>query len=191
MLGQRHSPLLNQCRSIVYDAGPTLIHNWVCCKLCANTWHSSNAVSMLTHSLRRWPDIKTALVMFTDCCIVIRVTLSIPASKTPDNTIHWPNADVMLDHRLRCQANIIPPKTLQALITIFYHECIFSEHFLKTKVLNLWTSNVIFDKFIRTGVQHLAVSGLTVRLPVADSWIDEDGCTAMSTVSHTQHPSSP
>ena len=26
----------------------------------------------------------------------------------PDNTVHWPNADVMLDHRLLRWANIIP-----------------------------------------------------------------------------------
>ena len=91
MLGQRRSPLLLQCRSYVYAAGPTLIHHWVCCILCTNTWHSSNAVSMLTHSLRRWPDIETALgdcTVFPDSCIVIWGTLSIPAPETPDNTIH-------------------------------------------------------------------------------------------------------
>ena len=69
-----HSPLLVQCRSIVYDAGPTLIHHWVCCILRANTWHSINAVSMLTHSLRRWPVIETTLgdcTVFSDCCIML------------------------------------------------------------------------------------------------------------------------
>ena len=44
-------------------------------------------------------------------------------------------------------------RTLYALITIFNRECIFSKHFLKMKVLNLGISNVIFDMFIRTGVQ--------------------------------------
>ena len=33
------------------------------------------------------------------------------APETPDNTIHWPNADVMLSHCLRRLANIIPIKT--------------------------------------------------------------------------------
>ena len=87
MLCHRRSPLLVQCRSIVYDAGPTRIHHWVCCILCANTWHSPNAVSMLTHSFRRWPDSKTALgdcAVFSDCCmgVTMRVTLSIPARNT-------------------------------------------------------------------------------------------------------------
>ena len=43
-----------------------------------------------------------------------------------DNTVHWSNADVMLGHCLRRWANIIPTKTLQALITIFNRECIFT-----------------------------------------------------------------
>ena len=38
--------------------------------------------------------------------------LNIPAQETPDTTIHWPNADVMLGHRLRRWANLIPTKTL-------------------------------------------------------------------------------
>ena len=70
---------------------------------------------MLTHSLRRWPDIETALgdcTVFSDCCIVMRVTLSVPAPETLDNTIHWPNAAVMLGHRLRSWANIISTKAL-------------------------------------------------------------------------------
>ena len=53
--------------------------------------HSPNAASMLTHSLRRWPNIETTLgdcIVFSDCCIVMRVTLSIPAPETLDNTIH-------------------------------------------------------------------------------------------------------
>ena len=49
----------------------------VWCILCANTWHSTNAVPMLTYSYRRWPVIETALgdcTMFSDCCIML-VTL--------------------------------------------------------------------------------------------------------------------
>ena len=83
MLGQRHSLLLDQRRSIIYDAGLTLIRHWVCCLLCANTWHSPNSVPMLTHSLQRWPDIETAVcdcTEFSDCSMPVTmwVTLSIP-----------------------------------------------------------------------------------------------------------------
>ena len=35
-----------------------------------------------------------------------------PGARKTDHTIHWPNADVMLGHRLRRWANIIPTKTL-------------------------------------------------------------------------------
>ena len=95
----------------------TLIHHWVCCILCANMWHSPNAVSMLTHCLRCWPDIETALVdctVLSGCCmgVTMRVTLPIPGPETPDNTIHWHNADVMLGHCLRRWANIIPIKNI-------------------------------------------------------------------------------
>ena len=99
---------------------------------------SRDVVSMLIHSLRRWPDIETALgdcAVFSDCCIVMRVTLSIPAPETPDNTIHWTNTDVMLGHRLRRWANIIPTKTLQALLTIFNRECFFLNTFQRRKYL--------------------------------------------------------
>ena len=83
------------------------------------------------------------------------VSLSIPATETPDNTMHWPKADVMLGHCLRRWANIIQIKTLYALITIFNREGIFFLNiFLKTEVFNLGTSNVILDMFIRTGVQE-------------------------------------
>ena len=68
----------------------------------------------------------------------------------PDNTLHWPNADVMMGHCLRRWAIIILARTRYALITNIIVNILFSEHFLKTQVLNLRTSNVIFDLFIRT-----------------------------------------
>ena len=74
----------------VNDAGPTQIHHKVCCMLCGMRWHSPNAVSMLTHILRRWSVIETALcqcTVFADCCSML-VTLLIPEPETPDNTIH-------------------------------------------------------------------------------------------------------
>ena len=114
MLGQSRSSLLVQCRSIVYDADPTLIHHLVCYILCANTWHSPNAVSMLTHSLWRRPNIETALgdcTVFSDCCMGVTMgTISSP--QTADNTINWLNADVMLGHCLRSWANTISIKTI-------------------------------------------------------------------------------
>ena len=70
---------------------------------------------MLAHSLQRWTDIEAALddcTVFSDCCIVMRVTLFILAPETPDNTIHWPNAGAMMGHCLRGWASIIPTKTL-------------------------------------------------------------------------------
>ena len=121
MLGQPHRTSLVQCPPIVYVAGPTLIQHWVCCIFCAgtsaNTCHSPNAVSMLNQSLRRWPNIEIA---FGDCLLYV-----LPHSNAgdaflprrqkghfPDNMIHWPYADVMLRHRLRRWADIIPTKTL-------------------------------------------------------------------------------
>ena len=65
-------------------AGSMSVNHRVCCILCANTWHSTNTVSMLTNSLRRWPVIETAL---GDCRIML-VVFKIPAPETPDNTIH-------------------------------------------------------------------------------------------------------
>ena len=61
---------------------------------------------------RRWPDIETALGDCTVFADVMLMTLPISAPETPDNTIHWPNGDVMLGHRLRRWANIIPTETL-------------------------------------------------------------------------------
>ena len=90
---------------------------WVCCLLCTNTWHSPNAVSMLTHRLPRWPGIETALgdcIVFSDCCmpVTMLVTLTIPASETSHKTIYRPNTDgVMLGHCLQRWANIITIKT--------------------------------------------------------------------------------
>ena len=142
MLGQRCSPLLVQCRSIVYNARPTLIHHRVCCILYANTCHSPDAASMLTHGLSRWLVIETALgdcIIFSVSCIM-RVTLFVQVPETTDDTIHWPNSDVMLGHCLRRWANVIPAKTFWALNHKYKREYIFfSEDLLKTKVLNLRT----------------------------------------------------
>ena len=79
---------------------------------------SPNTVSILAQCLRGWPDIETALrdcPVFADCRITMRVRLSCSRrhkSHYPDNTIHWPNADVMQGHQLRCWANISPNLSL-------------------------------------------------------------------------------
>ena len=92
---------------------------------------------MLTHSLRRWPVIETTLgdcTVFSDCCIML-VTFKIPAPKTPDNTIHLSNADVVLGHRLRRWAIIIPfqPKPSKLLTTNIIVNIIFIIEYIKDK----------------------------------------------------------
>ena len=62
---------------------------------------------MLTHSLRRWPVIETAV----GYCTVLHYAgdaLTSRRQKKTYNMIHWPNAVVMLGSRLRRWANIIP-----------------------------------------------------------------------------------
>ena len=66
-----------------------------------------------THSLRRCPVIETTPCFLTAALCWWR--FHIPAPERQNNTIHWPNADVMLGHCLRRLANIIPTKTLQGL----------------------------------------------------------------------------
>ena len=58
------------------------------------------------------------------CCIML-VTLSTSEPETPDNTIRWPNADVIPGHRLRRCANIILTETLSALNLKYNGEYIF------------------------------------------------------------------
>ena len=74
------------------------------------------AGSMPFNRIRRWPNIETGL---GDCPVfaltAIWVTLYAPKGHYQDNTIHWPNCEIMLGHRLQRWANIIPTKTLKAL----------------------------------------------------------------------------
>ena len=70
----------------------------VCCILCANTGIHPMLFQCWCKVFDAGPSLKQHWVL-------------VP-SETPDNTIHWPNADVMLGHRLRRWANIIPIKTL-------------------------------------------------------------------------------
>ena len=71
------------------------------------------AGSMPGNCIRRWLNIETEL---GDCPVfaltAIRVTLDAPKGHYPDNTLHWPNCEIMLGQRLRRWANIISTKTL-------------------------------------------------------------------------------
>ena len=60
-----------------------------------------------------------------------------PKGHYPDNTIHWPNCEIMLSHRLRR----FQPKPFKPLKTNIFVTIFFSEDFLNTKVglLNLGT----------------------------------------------------
>ena len=66
--------------------------------------HLPNIVSMLAQRLRRWSDIETKLA---DCPVFAWTAIQVMLFSSrrqkipyPDNTIHWPNADIMLGHRL-------------------------------------------------------------------------------------------
>ena len=138
---------------------PSTNPSLVCSMLCANTWHLPNAVSMLTHSLPRWLDIETALgdcTVFSDCCmgVTMRVTLYFPVPETPvtrkHNTLANSNAGPLSATLGQHYSNQNPLRSNHYIQLWRY---IFSEHFLKTKALNLATSNAILEMFIRTGVQ--------------------------------------
>ena len=75
---------------------------------------------MLNYSLLHWPNNEIAL---GECPVFAGYVLPLSNAGDafsprrqkghfPDNTIHWPNADVMMGHRLQRLANIIPSKTL-------------------------------------------------------------------------------
>ena len=62
---------------------------------------------MLAQRFRRWPDIETALGDYPVFAGQLRHyyagdTFFLPSPEKPltDNTIHWPNAEVILGHRL-------------------------------------------------------------------------------------------
>ena len=67
---------------------------------------------MPDNRIRRWPNIETKL---DDCTVfaltAIGVRLYPPKRHYQDNTIHMPNCKILLRHRLRLRANIIPTKT--------------------------------------------------------------------------------
>ena len=87
------------------------------------------AGSMPVNHIRRWPNIETEA---GDCPLfvltAIGVTRYAPKGHYPDNTIHWPNCDIILGHRLRRWAASFQPKPFNLLTT----NIIVNMFFLKT-----------------------------------------------------------
>ena len=81
------------------------------------------AGSMPVNRIRHWPSIETEL---GECPVfaltAIRVTLYPTKGHYADDTIHWPNCEIMLGHHLQRWANIIPTKTLNHE---YNRECFF------------------------------------------------------------------
>ena len=115
MVGQSRSSLLVQCQSIVYDAGSTpdsntdRTHNSSTPASTAITGRLTNVASMMIQCVWQWPNKNPAFCILYFAAIAIGVTISSPVVTTQ---IHWPNCEIMLAHRLRRWANIIPTKTL-------------------------------------------------------------------------------
>ena len=164
MLGQRCSPLLDQCRSIVYDADPTLIYHRVCCIL----WQTRGIRPML---FQCWPTVFDAGPSLKQHWVIVPCFLTaalcwwrfnIPAPETPDSTINWPNADV-------CDAGptLFQPKPFKLLTT----NIIVNIYIFWTLVKDKSTEPKDLERYI---------------VHVHKNW-----CTEMWTVSHTQYPSFP
>ena len=69
----------------------------------ASTILRTNVVITFAHCLRRWPNIKPALV---DCTVFSGKHPEGGSHLIPANTRRWPNAGLMLAHRLRRWTNI-------------------------------------------------------------------------------------
>ena len=111
---QHCSPLLVQCRSIVYDADPTLIYNRYIVYFAQTRGIQPMLFQCCPTVFDAGPSLKQHWVIVS-CFLTAALCwwcFNIPAPGTPDNTIHCTNADVMLGHRLRRCAKIISTKTL-------------------------------------------------------------------------------
>ena len=96
--------------------GPTLIHHWFCCILCANTWHSPNAIfNVVPQSstlARHWNSIG----WFDHVCWLLHCYAGDafhPGARNTNYTINWPNTDVMLGHRLRLRPTLFRLKPFE------------------------------------------------------------------------------
>ena len=155
-IGLASQPIAAVMPTIVYDAGPALLQHWVCfIPSPANTCHSPNTVSKLAQRIRRWSNMEK---IFGDCLVFGEtghcMWVTLPSScrqksHYPDNTIYWPNVDVMLE-----TASMTLGQHYSNLIRLssnheYNCEYVLSEHFLDTQLFDLATSNVIFALFIR------------------------------------------
>ena len=88
------------------------------------------AGSMPVNRIRRWPNIETELGDFPVFALTaIGVTLYPLKVHYPDNTIHWPNCEIMLGHRLRRWPTSFQLKALIIdLITNVIVKIIISKH---------------------------------------------------------------
>ena len=117
------------------------------------------ARSMPVKGLRGWPNTNPSLnllytlgkhVAFTQCCFKVdpqSLMLAEIATALCDCTL-------FSDCCIRVTMHYSNQNLLSSNHYISSWKYSLSEHFLKTKVLNLGTSNVILDMFIRTGVQR-------------------------------------
>ena len=105
----RRWPNTNPTLGLRTSAISTLGLLYICASTSANTWHSPKAVSILTHSLRRWPNIETELC---DCSVfaltAMRVTLLSPVA-WKDTFQITRSIHLIL---IKCWANIISTKTI-------------------------------------------------------------------------------
>ena len=133
MVGQSRSPLLVQCRSIVFDAGSTPLQHWPNARffyisVYSNHWTanqccvSDDGPTTTKHSV---------YIHSHFAAIAIGVTISSPVRKATTK-INWPNCEIMLGHHLQHWASIIPTKSLWAIIidltTNISLNIIISEH---------------------------------------------------------------
>ena len=142
MLHHYCSPLLVQCQSNVYDADPTLIYHWVCWILCANTWHSNNAFSVLTHvhSVRRWPVRHWNNIgwLYRVFGMLHCADNALSSRRQKHQITRYIGPILMQCWATVCDARptLSQPKPFKLLTTNII-VTIFFEHLLKTKVLNL------------------------------------------------------
>ena len=165
MVGQSRSPLLVQCRSIVstlaqhhsntdrtHDSStPVYSNHWTANRCCFN-------VDPTTFRVWRWPNNNPAFCIHRLLCgNCYRGDNFIPNSQKghyPDtlaqlwNNVGPPSATLSQHYSNQNPWDLIIDLTTNIIVII-----IISEHLLKTKLLNLRTSNVILHMFIMTGVQ--------------------------------------
>ena len=96
-VGPASQTIAGSMPAIVNDAGPTLIYLRVCCILCSKHVAFNQCCLNVDPVFDAGPSLKQPWVI-VPCFLTAALCwwrFNIPAPETPDNTIHWPNADVM------------------------------------------------------------------------------------------------